>query len=128
MADKKNDPNDLFGQMLTQWETMANEMANNVMGTTPFGKGQGAAMSASLKIRETMHEQMTRFLEVANMPSREEITELRSAVAKLDAKLDRIELKLDQVASQNSPASAPPKGPPRTKRAKTASQKARKDG
>jgi ubiquinone biosynthesis protein UbiJ len=126
MAEKKTDPNDLFGQMLGQWESMSNQLANTVMGTPQFGQGQNAAMAATLKIRETMHEQMTRFLEVANMPSREDIVELRAAVAKLDAKLDRIELKLDGAAPEvEKPAAA--KTPPRTKRPASAKQAA-KDG
>ena len=128
MADKKTDPNDLFGQMLGQWEKATNEFANTVMGSQSFGQGQNAAMTASLKIRETMHEQMTRFLEVANMPSREDITELRAAVAKLDAKLDRIERKLDGAAPNAKPAAAPVKSPPRTRKPKTASKQGKKDG
>lgn len=123
MADKKTDPNDLFGQMLGQWESLSNQIANSVMGTPQFGQGQNAAMTASLKIRETMHEQMTRFLEVANMPSREEIVELRAAVAKLDAKLDRIERKLDGVAPPA--ATTPVKTPPRTRQPRSSKASAK---
>ena len=128
MAEKKTDPNDVFGQMLTQWETMANDMANNVMGTSQFGQGQNAAMTASLKIRETMHEQMTRFLDVANMPSRDDLIELRDAVAKLDRKLDRIEARLD--AGQIGTTAQPPvaKGPPRTKQPKRTAKGTAKNG
>ena len=122
VAERKTDPNELFGQMLTQWENMANQMANTVMGTSQFGQGQNAAMTASLKIRETMHEQMSRFLEVANMPSREDITELREAVAKLDRKLDRIERKLDGGTGSGRTHDASPNGPPRTKRPASATK------
>lgn len=117
MSERKTDPNELFGQMLTQWETMSNKMANSIMGTSEFGQGQGAAMTATLKLREAMHEQMTRFLEVANMPSREDIIELREAVAKLDVKMDRIEGKLDMAggAEKGDTVHA---GPPRTKKPK----------
>lgn len=115
-ADQKGDINQLFGQMLTQWEDMSNQFANNLMSTPQFGKGQDAAMSVSLKLRETMHEQMTRFLEAANMPNREEISDLRAIVGKLDEKLDRIERKLDRLAGASGDAAPAPKGPPRTKK------------
>jgi len=128
LADRKTDPNELFGQLLTQWETMSNQLANSVMGTASFGRGQNAAMTASLKIRETMHEQMTRFLEAANMPSREDISELRGAVAKLDARLDRIERKLDGAVPVAAKEAAPVKGPPRTKQPKAATKRTTKNG
>lgn len=126
VADKKTSPNDIFGQMVGQWEELSNKMANSVMGTDQFGQGQNAAMTASLKIRETMHEQMSRFLETANMPSREDIVELREAVAKLHTKMDRIERKLDDVAKPAEPA--PLKGPPRTRKPKRTGGKANGDG
>lgn len=120
MADeKKGDINQLFGQMLTQWEDMSNEFANNFMSTPQFGKTQDAAMAMSLKLRETMHEQMTRFLEAANMPNREEIAELRGAVGKLDEKLDRIERRLEKLAGDSGAAAPPAKSPPRTKKPAT---------
>lgn len=128
MPDKKIDPNDLFGQMLAQWENLSNDMANTVMGSPAFGQGQNAALTASLKIRETMHEQMSRFLEASNMPSREEISDLRAAVAKLDAKLDRIERKIDAGAAANGPAPQPAKSPPRTRKPRSASKDGAKDG
>lgn len=118
MPESKTDPSELFAKMLTQWETMSNKMANTVMGTSEFGQGQGAAMTATLKLREAMHEQMTRFLEVANMPSREDMIELREAVAKLDAKMDRIERKLDMAGGDGNKSDAMPAGPPRTKKPK----------
>ena len=121
MSDKMTDPNAMFGQMLSQWESVSNDIANTMMGTSAFGQGQNAALTASLKIRETMHEQMSRFLEVTNMPSREDIVELRAAVAKLDAKLDRIERKLDASGS-------PTKSPPRTRKPKSAAKPGSKDG
>ena len=128
MPDKKIDPNDLFGQMLAQWENLSNDMANTVMGSPAFGQGQNAALTASLKIRETMHEQMSRFLEASNMPSREEISELRAAVAKLDAKLDRIERKIDAGAAANGSAPHPAKSPPRTRKPRSASKDGATDG
>ncbi|WP_284125516.1 hypothetical protein [Parerythrobacter aestuarii] len=115
-ADQKGDINQLFGQMLTQWEDMSNQFANNFMSTPQFGKTQDAAMAMSLKLRETMHEQMTRFLEAANMPNRDEIAELRGAVGKLDEKLDRIERKLERLAKEDGGSVGPAKGPPRTKK------------
>lgn len=113
-ADGKNDINQLFGQMLGQWEDMSNQFAQSVMRTPQFGQGQDAALAVSLKLRETMHEQMTRFLDAANMPTKHDLVELRGAVDKLDARLERIERAL----AAGTAGTAAPKGPPRTRRPK----------
>ena len=116
MPDKKTDPNALFGQMLAQWETVSNDIANTMMGTSVFGQGQNAAMTAS------------RFLEATNMPSREDIVELRAAVAKLDAKMDRIERMLVESSAPARESQRPAKSPPRTRKPRTTSKQAGKDG
>lgn len=117
-AKDKGDINQLFGQMLTQWEDMSNQLANNIMSTPQFGKGQDAAMAVSLKLRETMHEQMTRFLEAANMPTKDDLVELRGAVSKLDERLDRIERNLEALTAKGDGSAPAPKGPPRTRKPK----------
>ena len=116
-ANDKGDINQLFGQMLTQWEEMANQVANSVMSTPQFGKGQDAALAVSLKLRETMHEQMTRFLDAANMPTKDDLVELRGAVGKLDERLDRMERGLEALAGEHRKTVAPAaKSPPRTRK------------
>lgn len=117
-ANDKNDINQMFGQMLAQWEDMSNQLANTVMSTPQFGKGQDAAMAVSLKLRETMHEQMTRFLEAANMPTKDDIVELRGAVGKLDQRLDQIEHHLQALGASDTGAKPASKGPPRTRKPK----------
>ncbi|MDE2561074.1 MAG: hypothetical protein KGL48_02405 [Sphingomonadales bacterium] len=129
---KNANPNELFGQMLSQWETASNELANRFMGSGEFSKSMSAATAMSLKMRETIHEQMTRFLEATNMPSRDEVTELTRMVAALGDQLRQVEAKIDRLAGTN--AATPVrnvKRPARTRRppAKPASAKAgKKDG
>jgi len=129
---KKTDPNEIFGQMLSQWETASNDLANRFMGSGEFSKGMSAATTLSLKLRETMHEQMTRFLEAANMPNRDEVTELTRMVAALGDQLRQVEAKIDRLAGTNTAAPVRNvKRPSRTKRppAKAASSKTgKKDG
>ena len=128
-ANEKGDINQLFGQMLTQWEDMSNQIANNLMSTPQFGKGQDAALAMSLKVRETMHEQMTRFLEAANMPTKDDLVELRGAVGKLDERLDRIERNLEALSTKSGKrTSSAPKGPPRTRKPKAKTKAKSADG
>jgi polyhydroxyalkanoate synthesis regulator phasin len=108
-ADGKNDINQMFGQMLTQWEDMSNQFAQSVMRTPQFGKGQDAALAMSLKLRETMHEQMTRFLDAANMPTKDDLVELRGAVDKLDVRLERIERALADKGNGGPALNSPPR-------------------
>jgi hypothetical protein len=112
---KGDDPFEMFGKMLSQWETMSNEMANKVMGTSEYGRAMGAATGAGVRMREAIHEAMTKVLETSNMPSREDVTELARAVAAIDARLQRIEAALAKLAG-DAPRTRAVKRPPRTRK------------
>jgi hypothetical protein len=112
---KGDDPFDMFGKMLAQWETMSNEFANKAMGTEQYGKAMGGATTLGLKAREAIHDSMTRMLETGNIPTREDVTDLARVVAGIDARLARIEASLAKLTG-DAPAARAIKRPPRTKR------------
>lgn len=107
------DPVEAFGKLLSEWEKTSNDLANQMMGTDQFNQSMGSATSFSLKMREAMHEQMTRMLELSNMPSREEVSELTRLVSKIDQRLDRIERQLGSQSAEGARQARP--RPPRTK-------------
>lgn len=112
---KSDDPFDAFGKMLSQWETMSNEMANKVMATGEFGKTMGGATTMGLGIREAIHDAMTKVLETGNMPTRDDVTELTRRVAAMDERLQRIERSLAKISGEAPPPRTAAR-PPRTKR------------
>lgn len=115
MADAR-DPADLFREMLGHWERTSNEIVGKMLQTSEFSRGMNNATTLSLKLQQTMHEQMTRFLAAANMPSREEVANLGAGLRALDERLARIEALLTAATGVSpTPARATPR-PPRTKK------------
>jgi len=114
MADAK-DPADFFRDMLGQWERASNEIVGKMLQTSEFSRGMNNATTVSLKLQQTMHEQMTRFLAAANMPSREEVASLGAGMRALDERMARIEALL-MAATGAKPAAPDRPKPPRTRK------------
>lgn len=115
MADAK-DPGDMFREMLGHWERTSNEIVGKMLQSSEFSRGMNNATTVSLKLQQTMHEQMTRFLAAANMPSREEVANLGAGLRALDERLARIEAMLVAATGASpAPARTTPR-PPRTKK------------
>ena len=121
MADPK-DPADLFRDMLGHWERTSNEVVGKLLQSSEFSRGMNNATTMTLKLQQTMHEQMTRFLAAANMPSREEVANLGAGMRALDERLARIEAMLSAATGAAPPERERPK-PPRTRK-----PAAKKDG
>lgn len=114
MADAK-DPADLFREMLGHWERTSNEVVGKMLQTSEFSRGMNNATTLTLKLQQTMHEQMTRFLAAANMPSREEVADLGAGIRAIDERLARIEAMLAQATGATPPERERPR-PPRTRK------------
>ena len=114
MADAR-DPGDMFRELLGQWERTSNEFVGKLLQTGEFSRGMNNATTLSLKLQQTMHEQMTRFLAAANMPSREEVANLGAGLRALDERMARIEALLTAATGAAPPARDTPR-PPRTRK------------
>ena len=115
MADAR-DPGDMFREMLGHWERTSNEIVGKMLQSSEFSRGMNNATTLSLKLQQTMHEQMTRFLAAANMPSREEVANLGAGLRALDERLARIEALLAAATGSGpTPARTTPR-PPRTRK------------
>lgn len=114
MADKL-DPAALFSQAVSDWERTTNALANRLMGSGEFSRGVNNATNLSLVLQQHLQENMARFLSTANLPSRQDVTELGEAVRAVDARLERIEALLAGLGGQAAEAPARPR-PPRTRK------------
>jgi hypothetical protein len=125
MADPKDvDPLATWRDLLSQWEQGMNTIANRAMGSDEYSSSMNGAMSATLKLQETMRQFMAVQLANANLPSRAEVQAIAERVGGLEARLDRITALLERIVAPAAPGSAdaPPAAepararPPRTKK------------
>ena len=106
--DKPPDPMALWRDMLSQWETNVNALANKTMATDEYSSSMHGAMGGMLKLQETMKQFMATYLATANLPSRAEVLAIAERIAAAP--------RSDAVATATIPAAAPtPPRPPRTK-------------
>lgn len=103
----KPDPGTFFREMLGQWEGIANQFGAELM--------KSGASTAGLKARDAAKEAMSRALEAANMPSREDMTDMTARMRGIEARLERIETLLEKLAGAAGPGGDRPK-PKRTKK------------
>jgi len=124
MADPKDvDPLATWRDLLSQWEQGMNTIANRAMASDEYSSSMNGAMSATLKLQETMRQFMAVQLANANLPSRAEVQAIAERVGGLEARLDRITALLERIAAAPRSADAPPPTaepararPPRTKK------------
>lgn len=106
------DPFAFFRDMVTQWETSANEWGNKVSSTPEAAQAMQAGTAFSIQMRAAMHDGMTKALDAANMPSKTDVAALGERMMAIEATLARIEAKLG-----GSPAAA--SAAPKVKRTRT---------
>lgn len=111
----KPDPGTFFREMLGQWEGIANQFGAEMMKSGEFARTMHGATTAGLKAKEAAKEAMSRALEAANMPSREDMIDMTARMRGIEARLDRIESLLAKIAGDAQPTSDRPK-PKRTKK------------
>ena len=121
--DKPADPMALWRDMLSQWETNVNALANKTMASDEYSSSMNGAMGGMLKLQDTMKQFMATYLASANLPSRAEVLAIAERIGGVEARLDRMNALLERIAaaraadgSAPAAAAAPPRPrPPRTK-------------
>lgn len=116
MADKPNDPMQLWHSMLAEMEKGFNAMATQVMGTEQFAKTAHQLTGASVGAQKTMGDMMEKYLVSMNMPSRAQIVNMGERLQAIESQLNEIKALLNRVHPEaiNSEGTAVPR-PPRTK-------------
>lgn len=110
----KTDPGAFFREMLGQWEGIANQFGAELMKSGEFARTVQGATSAGLRAKDAAREAMSRALEAANMPSRDDMIDMTARMRGVEARLERIETLLATLAGSKA-ASERPK-PQRTKK------------
>lgn len=120
MAEKTTmDPLAMWREWVAQSERQWNAFLNQAMATDEFSKAMGRFMDFYLNLQKGMNETMSRYLQLVNMPSRQEVLALGERLSSIEERLGRIEGLLgDRMAGADVPPSAATavKRPPRTKR------------
>jgi hypothetical protein len=116
----------LWRDMLSQWETNVNALANKTMASDEYSSSMNGAMGGMLKLQETMKQFMATYLANANLPSRAEVLAIGERIGGVEARLDRVVELLQRIAdaprgdgaaATTTSATAPARPrPPRTKR------------
>jgi hypothetical protein len=127
VPDKDKDPLALWRDMLSQWETNVNALANRTMKSDEYSSQMNGAMGSALRIQEQMRDFMAQYLAASNLPSRTEVLAIAERLGAVEARLDRITSLLERIAAAQTatpasgasapggPASVPRVRPPRTK-------------
>ena len=120
MANSKDfDPLAVWRDMLAQWETSVNALANKTMASDEYSSTMHGAMGLTLRMQETIKQFMTAYLAATNLPSRAEVLALGERLGEVEARLAQMNALLQRIADAQrncAPAAAPARPrPPRTK-------------
>jgi hypothetical protein len=108
-SNTPNDPMSMFRQMVTQWETMANELGSKISSTSEFAQGMQGITAASMQIQSVTGEAMAKVLAAANLPSRADLLALGDRIGAVEGQLHQIEALLSGGAQVSGAAAPKPK-------------------
>jgi hypothetical protein len=118
MADKGNDPAELWRTMLGEMEKGFNAFANQAMATPEFSKAMNQAGTASAGAQRQVGDLMEKYLTGMNMPSRAQMVWFGERLQAIESDLAEIKSMLRAVyqhSGADDSAGAAPR-PPRTKK------------
>ncbi|MFN8615830.1 MAG: poly(R)-hydroxyalkanoic acid synthase subunit PhaE [Dehalococcoidia bacterium] len=125
MADQANvDPLALWRDWVANSERQWNGFLNNAMATDEFSQTMGRMMDVYLNVQKQMNEVMGRYLQVINVPTRNDVMAIGERLSQIEDRLVSIEDAL-MAARRAGPAAetVPPASgaaatvrPPRTKK------------
>ncbi len=122
MAEQANvDPLALWRDWVANSERQWNAFLNNAMATDEFSQTMGRMMDVYLNVQKQMNEVMGRYLQVINVPTRNDVIAIGERLSQIEERLVSIEdaITAGQRATGAEPATtgAPPAArPPRTKK------------
>ncbi len=125
MAERPGmDPLGMWREWVAQSERQWNAFLNQAMATDEFSQAMGKFMDFYLNLQKGMNEAMSRYLQLVNMPSRQEVLALGERLSAIEERLGRIEGALARErgdggrGAQAAEAAAAPR-PPRTRKPPT---------
>ncbi|GIW19091.1 MAG: poly(R)-hydroxyalkanoic acid synthase subunit PhaE [Tepidiforma sp.] len=117
MAEKQTmDPLAMWREWVAQSERQWNAFLNQAMATDEFSKAMGRFMDFYLNLQKGMNETMGRYLQLVNMPSRQEVLALGERLSAIEERLGRIEGMLAKQAPAPAASAAAENGAAAVKR------------
>jgi polyhydroxyalkanoic acid synthase PhaR subunit len=84
---------DLYGQNEASWS----KVIEQGMGTEAFAQMIGQTLDAYVSFQKALRESLNRYLETMNLPSRDDVGRLGAQLVALEAKIDGVDEKLDDL-------------------------------
>ena len=118
MADKGNDPAEVWRTMIGEMEKGFNSFANQAMTSPEFSKVMNQVGGVSTGAQKQLGELMEKYLLAMNLPSRAQMVGMAERIQAIEGQLNEIKALLHQVhhnsLAQDGGYGAP--RPPRTRR------------
>lgn len=105
------DPFAMFRDMVNQWEKSVNDYGGKIASSSEFVQGMQGMTALSMQVQQAVHQAMSKVLEAANMPNRDDVAALGMRISQIEAQLSRIEAALGASSSRSKVAK-----PKRTKK------------
>ena len=123
MADKTAtaDPFEMWRDWVANSERQWNSVLNNAMATDEFSQAMGRMMDVYLNMQKNMNEVMGRYLQVINVPTRNDVMAIGERLSQIEDRLNQIEGALARMSVPSASGTAAPRAtavprPPRTKK------------
>ncbi|MGE3076870.1 MAG: poly(R)-hydroxyalkanoic acid synthase subunit PhaE [Dehalococcoidia bacterium] len=122
MADQRTtpDPFAMFQEWVSNSERQWNSFLNNAMATDEFSQTMGRMMDVYLNMQKNLNEVMGRYLQLINVPTRNDILAIGERLSQIEDRLDQIESGIATAvraqAAANGAATTSAPRPPRTKK------------
>ena len=117
MADKGNDPAEVWRTMIGEMEKGFNSFANQAMTSPEFSKTMNQVGGVTAGAQKQLGELMEKYLLAMNLPSRAQMVGMAERLQNIEGQLNEIKAMLHQVHHNSlaSEGNAAPR-PPRTRR------------
>ncbi|CAN5174080.1 hypothetical protein BH11PSE4_BH11PSE4_32940 [soil metagenome] len=123
MADKKNDPVEMWHAMLGEMEKGFNAFADQAMASPEVSKVVNQVGGLSAGAQKQIGDLMEKYLAGMNLPSRTQMTQFGERLQAIESQLAEITLLLRQNGNVSAAPIVPPAPkPPRTKKPSVVSE------
>ena len=113
----ESDPTAVLREWLGQWEKLANSMGGDALKSEEFTRSLHGAGNATMTMQAALSQAMDRALAATNLPSRTDLADISTRVARIEASLARIETMLvGGSAAGLAAVPAASRGPKRTRK------------
>ena len=116
MADKTAtaDPFEMWRDWVANSERQWNSFLNNAMATDEFSQAMGRMMDVYLNMQKNMNEVMGRYLQVINVPTRNDVMAIGERLSQIEGALAR--MSVPSASGTAAPRATAVPRPPRTKK------------